>query len=157
MSIKDKVKAVPLKFAVWVMKEIASTVNREVDLPMLQEKYGATRGRALGIRITDVGVERIFKLESGKAIINNNMKPSAVVCMSLSTMITLIKGEAPFRLPDGRVIPDRFTPLDAYREGRLVVDCPNGETGWLSDLELFGTDIYKQVFPIIKEKIGSVL
>ena len=67
----------------------------------------------------------------------------------------MIKGEVPRDFNNNRWT-ERYTPLDAWAEGKLTVESQGKtESGWLSDLELLSKEIYGQVFPIIKEKLGK--
>jgi len=145
---------------------IYKIINKEIDVPYLQKKYKATRGMILEIYITHtpkpseppkMEIRRYFKITDGKAVMLENAEANTTVWCELNTMLNMIKGEI-LREYDGREWKERYTPLDAWAEGKLTVTSPhNTESGWLSDFELLSKEIYSQLFPIIKEKIGKNL
>jgi hypothetical protein len=145
---------------------IYKVINKDVDVPYLQKKYNAVRGMVLEIHITHTPVptrppvmeiRKYFKIENGKAVMLDQAEPNASMWCELNTMLNMIKGEVR-REYQGRKWTEKYTPLDAWAEGKLTVTSPGRtESGWLSDLELLSKEIYSQVFPKIKEKIGKSL
>jgi len=154
------------KLAFKLITLINKVINKDVDVPYLQKKYKATRGTVIEIYITHtptpskppkMEIRKYFKIKNGKAVLMDEAKPDATVWCELNTMLNMIKGEVK-REYEGRKWTERYTPLDAWAEGRLTVTSPSRtESGWLSDLELLSREIYSQVFPILKEKIGKNL
>lgn len=154
------------KIAFKLINLMYNILNKDVDVPYLQKKYKATRGTIIEIYITHTPVpgkpslmeiRKYFKIENGKAVLMDDAKPNATVWCELNTMLNMIKGEIT-RKYEGRKWTERYTPLDAWAEGKMTVTSPDRtEAGWLSDLELLSREIYAQVFPIIKEKIGKNL
>jgi hypothetical protein len=166
MTVRDKIDSVYYNVAKKLIDVIYKIVSKDVDVPYLQKKYKATRGMVLEIFITHtpiptkppvMEIHRFFKVEDGKAVMMDNAEADATVWCELNTMLNMIKGQV-VREYQGRRWVEKYNPLDAWAEGKLVVSSPNrAETGWLSDLELLSREIYSQVFPIIQEKLGKKL
>lgn len=166
MTIKDKIDSIYYNIAKKLIDLIHKIVSKDVDVPYLQKKYKATRGVILEISITHTPVptkppvmeiHRFFKIDDGKAVMLEDAEPNATVWCELNTMLNMIKGQVT-REYQGRKWTEKYSPLDAWAEGKLTVTSPSKtETGWLSDLELLSKEIYSQVFPIIQEKIGKNL
>lgn len=166
MTIKEKSGSVFYNLAAKLINLIYKIINKEIDVPYLQKKYKAVREMVLEIHVTHTPVpskppvaevRRYFMIKDGKAIMMEHAEPNATVWCELNTMLNMIKGEVK-REYDGRTWKEKYTPLKAWAEGKLKVDSPGRtESGWLSDMELLSREIYSQVFPIIKEKLGKNL
>jgi hypothetical protein len=169
---KDKPDRVFYGLAAKLLDVIYKVIKKDVDVPYLQKKYKATRGMVLEIHITHTPVptnppvmeiHKFFKIADGTAVMMDEAEANATMWCELNTMLNMIKGEVTREYRDSKTGKarrwiERYTPLDAWAEGKLTVTSPGKtESGWLSDLELFSKDIYSQVFPIIKEKIGKSL
>lgn len=145
---------------------IFKVINKDIDVPYLQKKYKATRGVIFEIYVTHtpiptkppvMEVRKYFKIQDGHAVMMDEAEASSTVWCELNTMLNMIKGEVE-REYQGRHWKENYTPLDAWAEGKLTVTSPSRtESGWLSDMELLSREIYSQVFPLIKEKIGKNL
>jgi len=163
---KDKPDKVFYSLASKLLDLIYKIIKRDVDVPYLQKKYKAVRGMVLEIYVTHTPVptsppvmeiHKFFKIADGTAVMMDEAEASATVWCELNTMLNMIKGQV-IREYQGRRWTERYTPLDAWAEGKLTVTSPGRtESGWLSNLELLSKDIYSQVFPIIQEKIGKNL
>lgn len=166
MTIRDKIDSVYYNLAKKLLDIIHRIISKDVDVPYLQKKYKATRGVVLEISVTHTPVptkppvmeiHRFFKIEDGKAVMLEDAEPNATVWCELNTMLNMIKGQVA-REYRGRKWTEKYTPLDAWAEGKLTVTSPGKtEAGWLSDMELLSKEIYSQIFPIIQEKIGKNL
>ncbi len=165
MNSDDK-GSVFYKLAMKLVNLIHKIINREIDVPYYKKKYRAVRGAILEICITHTPrptkppkwkIHKYFKIENGKAVMLDHAEPNATVWCELNTLLNMIKGEVT-REYQGRHWVENYTPLDAWAEGKLTVTTSgHSESGWLSDLELLSKEIYSQVFPIIKEKLGKNL
>ena len=166
MTIKDKIDSVYYNLAKKLLDLIHKIISKDIDVPYLQKKYKATRGMILEISITHtpiptkppvMEIHRFFKIDEGKAVVMEDAEPNATVWCELNTMLNMIKGQVT-REYQGRKWTEKYTPLDAWAEGKLTVTSPGKtESGWLSNMELLSKEIYSQIFPIIKEKIGKNL
>lgn len=166
MIVGDKAGSVFYKLAAKLINLIYKIINTEVDVPYLQKKYKATRGVIFEFYITHtpnptkppiMEFRKYFKIQDGKAIMMDEAEPNATVWCELNTMLNMVKAEIT-REYEGRKWIEKYTPLDAWAEGKLTVTSPGRtESGWLSDMELLSREIYAQVFPIIKEKLGKKL
>jgi len=145
------------RLATTLLRAIQKILNKNVDVGDIQERYNATKGRVLEIYIDDLDIRANFKIENGKVELIHCDNPNATVQMPLDTMLFLIKGSIDIKQQDGTVRMDSYTPFDAWRRGELVIQTDNPNECWLSDLTLFGREIYEQAFPIIKSKIGGLL
>lgn len=163
---KDKPDKIFYGLAAKLLDVIYKVIKKDVDVPYLQKKYKATRGMVLEIHITHTPVptkppvmeiHKYFKIADGTAVMLDDAEANATMWCELNTMLNMIKGQVQ-REYQGRRWTEKYTPLDAWAEGKLTVTSPGkNESGWLSDLELFSKEIYAQVFPIIQEKIGKSL
>jgi len=166
MMVRDKTGSVFYNLAAKLIGLIYKVINKDIDVPYLQKKYKAVREMVLEIHVTHTpvptkppvaDVRRYFVIKDGKAVMMEKAEPDATMWCELNTMMDMIKGEVK-REYEGRKWTERYTPLDAWAEGKLTVTSPGKtESGWLSDIELLSREIYSQVFPIIKEKIGNKL
>lgn len=166
MTIRDKIDSVYYNLAKKLLDLIHKIISKDIDVPYLQKKYKATRGVILEISVTHTPVptkppvmeiHRYFKIDEGKAIMMEDAEPNATVWCELNTMLNMIKGQVA-REYQGHKWTEKYTPLDAWAEGKLTVTSPGKtESGWLSDMELLSKEMYSQIFPIIKEKIGKNL
>lgn len=164
MSRKDRPDKIYYGVAAKLIDIIYKVIKKDIDVPYLQKKYKATRGMILEIFITNTPVptrppvmeiHKFFKIEDGQVVMINDAEANATIWCELDTMLNMIKGQV-VREYEGRKWTEKYTPLDAWAEGKLTVTSPGRtESGWLSDLELFSKDIYSQVFPLIQKKIGK--
>ncbi|GAI82477.1 unnamed protein product [marine sediment metagenome] len=152
-------KSVFYKITLRLINVIHKIINKDVNLPYLQKKYRAVRGRVIGIHIIHgtMEIKKYFKIEEGKATMIDDAEADVMMHCSLDTMLNLIKGSIK-REYEGRKWTEFYSPLTAWSEGRLTVDSPkNTESPWLSDLELLSKEIYSQVFSVIREQLGDKL
>lgn len=164
MSKKDKPDKIYFGVAGKLIDIMYKVIKKDVDVPYLQKKYKATRGMILEIFITHTPVptsppvmeiHKFFKIESGEVMMLDDAEANATIWCELNTMLNMIKGQV-IREYQGRRWVEKYTPLDAWAEGKLTANSAGRtESGWLSDLELFSKEIYSQVFPIIQEKLGK--
>ncbi len=172
MSMKDRTDSIYYGVASKLINIMHKVIKKDIDVPYLQKKYKATRGMILEIYITHtpiptkppvMEIHKFFKIDNGEALMLDDAEPNATVWCELNTMLNMIKGEIVREYEDAqtkkkRRWTEKYTPLDAWAEGKLTVTNPGKtESGWLSDLELLSKEIYGQVFPIIKDKIGKNL
>jgi hypothetical protein len=163
---EEKSNSVFYKLAARLINLIYKIINREVNVPYYQQKYKAIRGAILEIYITHTPVptkppvmeiHKFFKIQDGHAVMLDEAEPNAIVWCELNTMLNMIKGEI-LREYEGKKWTEKYTPLDAWAEGKVKITNPgNSESGWLSDLELLSRELYSEIFPLIKEKIGKNL
>lgn len=145
------------RLATTLLRAIQKILNKNVDVGDIQERYNATKGRVLEIYIDDLDIRANFKIENGKVELIHCDNPNATVQMPLDTMLFLIKGSMDVKEQDGTLIAQSYTPFDAWRRGELIIQADNPDEGWLSDLTLFGKEIYQEAFPIIRTKLGGIL
>jgi hypothetical protein len=145
------------RLATTLLRAIQKILNRNVNVGDIQGRYNATKGRVLRIYIEDTDTYANFKIENGQVELIHCDNPNATVRMSLDTMLFLIKGSMDVKEQDGAVVNQTYTPFDAWRRGELIIQADNPNEGWLSDLTLFGKEIYQEAFPIIRTKLGGVL
>lgn len=166
MSMKDKTDSVYYGVASKLINIMHKVIKKNIDVGYLQKKYKATRGMVMEIYITHtpnpvkppiMEIHKFFKIENGEALMLDDAEPNAIIHCELDTMLNMIKGQVA-REYQGRKWTEKYTPLDAWAEGKLTVTSPGKtESGWLSDMELLSKEMYSQIFPIIKEKIGKNL
>lgn len=144
------------KLAATLLRAIQKVLNKDVDIPDIQKRYSATKGRILRLHITDVDMFANFKIDSGRVDMVTCEHPNATAYFSLDTLLHLINGKIAIKEQDGYVHDESYTPFDAWRRGELVIVSENPNEGWLSDLTLFGREIYEEAFPQIREKLGGI-
>ena len=131
-------------------------LNKDVDVADIQKRYSATKGRILRLHITDINMFANFKIDNGRVDMVTCDHPNATAYFSLDTLFHLIRGEVTIKEQDGYMRNESYTPFDAWRRGELVIVSENPNEGWLSDLTLFGREIYEEAFPQIREKLGGI-
>lgn len=145
------------KLAATLLRAIQKVLNKDVDIKGIETKYNATKGRVMRIHITDAALFANFKIENGKVEMVSTDHPNATVAMGLDTLLYLIDGKMKIREQDGFEHFEPYTPFDAWRRAELVVQTDNPNEGWLSDLTLFGKEIYEEAFPAIRNQVGGKL
>ena len=140
-----------------LLRAIQKVMNKDVGVGNLQDKYNATKGRILRLYISDVDTYANFKIENGVVNIVHCDEPNATVSISLNTLLLLIKGTMTVKEQDGTPVTQTYTPFDAWRRGELVIQTANPNESWLSDLTLFGKEVYAEAFPALRSKLGSFL
>ncbi|MBA7494533.1 hypothetical protein ES702_05109 [subsurface metagenome] len=133
---------------------VQRVLNLKGNIGGLQSRYHATKGRILRIYITDVDKYASFKIEKGKIRMVSGVEASATVSFDVATLLDLLKGKIKIPAQDGSHYWEQYTPFDAWRRGELSVKSDNDEC-WLSDLSLFGRELYAEAFPVIREEFGG--
>jgi len=135
-------------------------VNKDVDIGGIVEKYGTAQKTVL-FKVPDVNVARLLRVENNQLVgVARSRKPDIVVEIPSRTFINIVKGNVTRTWPDGSRKTEDYGPMDAYREGLLVITSvtdKEGKNGWLSDLTLFGKELFEQVFPLIRKKVEKGL
>lgn len=144
------------KLATTLLRAIQKVLNKDVDVADIQQRYSATKGRILRLHITDLNMFANFKIDNGRVDMVTSDHPNATAYFSFDTLLHLINGEITIKEQDGYVHNESYTPFDAWRRGELVIVSENPNEGWLSDLTLFGKEIYQEAFPAIREKLGGI-
>lgn len=141
------------KLAATLLRAIQKVLNKDVDVPGIQKRFKATKGRILRLHITDINMFANFKIENGRVDMVTCDHPNATAYFSLDSLLHLINGEITIKEQDGYVHNESYTPFDAWRRGELVIVSENPNEGWLSDLSLFGKEVYAEAFPALKKKM----
>jgi len=145
------------KLVVSLLRALQKILNKDVKVGDLQSKYNATKGRILRLYISDMDAYANFKIEDGKVDLVHCDEPNATVSISLNTLLLLIKGSMTVEEQDGTPVTHTYTPFDAWRRGELVIETSGPNETWLSDLTLFGKEVYAEAFPALRSKLGSLL
>ncbi|MBA7494542.1 hypothetical protein ES702_05118 [subsurface metagenome] len=133
---------------------VQRVLNRKGNIGRLQSNYHANKGRILRIYITDVDKYASFKIENGKIRMVSGVEASATVSLDVATLLDLLKGQIKIPAQDGSFSWEEYTPFDAWRRGELSIKSDHNEA-WLSDLSLFGRELYAEAFPVIREEFGG--
>ncbi len=149
-----------LNFIRIVFSAIKNKISTELHVDDLKKMYNAHGDNIIRIIIMDddgrtVLFDKTVKVGENSLVELNNIKADATVTTNISTILNIVRGERTIVYKqNGLMVREKYSPLDAYIEGRLVIVSSDKTRNYMGDLQLFEM-IYKKILPSIQNQVNK--
>lgn len=139
----------------FVINQVISHTNRQVDIRELQRRHKATEGRVTKMTITDISRSWHFRVADGRLEYLDNPGPvDGGFELSSDTLIALAMRRQKVMDPaTGAMYDAPFTPLDALTRGSVRIW---GEAA-MNDMLLFARAIYSEVAGVLSKDLRATV